>query len=163
MTVDPSHVALANPTVLSIGARGERSVASPTFIGAGAHIFQQIPHQHGHDGDNTENNCGADDPPEILEDQPEDHQDRKHHGQDLHAASRRLELSSASAADVTVPHRQSRVDEHARVEHPGGVECPFGGPQRRRERLRALPVVPRPMVPAHRVMMGDGRTLVAKR
>src|SRR5581483_7200080 len=50
----------------------------------------------------------------------------------------------------------SGVDQHAWIEHALRVELALGGPQRTGEQLRALAVVPGPMVAAYGMMMGDG-------
>ena len=51
--------------------------------------------------------------------------------------------------------RALRVQQHAGIEDPGRVERALGRPQRRGERLRALAVVPGPVVAADRVVVGD--------
>jgi hypothetical protein len=49
-----------------------------------------------------------------------------------------------------------RIDEHSRIEDPARVELSLRGPQRRGVGLGALAVVPRAVVAAHGVMVGDG-------
>ena len=48
-----------------------------------------------------------------------------------------------------------QIDEHAGVQHAGRVERRLRRTKRRREWIRPLAVVPRPVVPADRVMVGD--------
>src|SRR5690242_5664879 len=52
--------------------------------------------------------------------------------------------------------KRLRVDQHARVEHALRIELALGGAKRGGEQLRPLAVVPRPVVAADGMMMGDG-------
>src|SRR4051794_30244414 len=52
--------------------------------------------------------------------------------------------------------RRWYADQHAGVEHAVRIELALGGSERTRKQLRPLPVVPGPVVPADRVVMGDG-------
>src|SRR5689334_2004926 len=52
--------------------------------------------------------------------------------------------------------KRLRVDQHARVEHALRIELTLGGAKRGGEQLRPLAVVPRPVVAADGMMMGDG-------
>src|SRR5262249_21941564 len=53
-------------------------------------------------------------------------------------------------------YRVSWVDQDAGVEHTLGVDRPLSGAQRCGKQLRPLLVVPRTMVAADGMMMGDG-------
>src|ERR1700674_2236676 len=57
------------------------------------------------------------------------------------------------------PSRRSGVDQHAGIEQPLRIDRLLGGPQCRGEQLRALPVVPGPMIAPDRVVVGDGAAL----
>src|SRR3981081_4710794 len=48
-----------------------------------------------------------------------------------------------------------RIDKHSRIEHALRIEFSFCCPQRRREKLRTMTIVPGSMVPADGVMMRD--------
>src|ERR1700691_5575541 len=54
----------------------------------------------------------------------------------------RLEKLAADLRKRTRHRHTSRVDQHARIEHPLRVERAFGGLERRGEERRALAVVP---------------------
>src|ERR1700736_3904928 len=52
--------------------------------------------------------------------------------------------------------RNSRIEQNARVEHALRVERLLGRPQRRSKESRDFSVVPRPVIAANSMMMGDG-------
>ena len=54
------------------------------------------------------------------------------------------------------PNIHTLINQDAWVEDPGGIQRALGGPQRDRERLRPLPVIPGPVVATDGVVMGDG-------
>src|SRR5213075_2677605 len=75
------------------------------------------------------------------------------------------QIPSSDSPDSSAPSRcgrisaaKSAIDENPRVQDARRVNCPLGAAQCLGERLRALPVVPRTVVAADRVVMRDRST-----
>ena len=55
------------------------------------------------------------------------------------------------------------INQHTRVEDSGGIQRGLGRAQGRREHVGTLPVVPRAVIAAYRVVVGDGAAMACDR
>src|SRR5262249_55894169 len=66
----------------------------------------------------------------------------------------RMETPRKAINELSIAALGSRIDQHAGIHHPLGIELALGAAQRLGEQLGPLLVVERPMEAADRVMMG---------